>query len=357
MNMSPTRHDTKMNCPYQYWLQYVAGIYPDDDPDSQRVGTNWHSIQETSDLNINEEKALEFIVEDLNKAYETKPDSKTVEDWELERITLLYSFIGHQWYYSNEATMECIATEVKYKVPIKEGVWLSGRIDKIFRRDGLIFVSDYKSTSGSINDESDYWTTLAEETQTNEYLIALHYLVAEAKKGQGPLKDKISRKDQVGGMIYDVWSKPSIRPKKVSQGDTKKFLETGKYFDVGFEIGEDDCAYTINGVFPIVDSSGKAPTIRETAEMFGARLLADIYDRPDFYFARREVARNSTQLDAWVENAMLIDLDIQLKNRYGAWWKNWKACKRKYRCKYFDICHDSGIDVIKEVPHGFVRRY
>jgi hypothetical protein len=40
----------------------------------------------------------------------------------------------------------------------------------------------------------------------------------------------------------------------------------------------------------------KGFAIRETIGMFGARLLNDIYERPEFYFVRREIARTDAEI-------------------------------------------------------------
>ena len=41
-------------------------------------------------------------------------------------------------------------------------------------------------------------------------------------------------------MRYDVWHKPGIKPKKLSQGDSKQFVEDGVYFDEVFEVSQGD---------------------------------------------------------------------------------------------------------------------
>ena len=101
-------------CPQKFRLAYREGLRLIEDTDSQRVGTNWHSIHEVYYEAYNEqadqskddvtdgevihneahEAGWEAVVELLNQRYEKIPASKTPEEWETERQILLMSFMG-----------------------------------------------------------------------------------------------------------------------------------------------------------------------------------------------------------------------------------------------------------------------
>ena len=385
-NLSATSIACWKACPMRYYFRYHLGLVPIEDTDSQRMGTNWHRIQEIADMepggvcecvtihgaDIDSEVSnpncplcsgtgrfpdnpMDAVIAHLNQAYETMPISKTIEEWETERITLLYSLVGYQWYY-NDAGYEVEQLEQKFDLPLRSPTTgrklqarLRGKIDRVFSAGNNRFVHEYKSTSKNIDPDSTYWNHLTLDTQTRLYTYAAKEL------GLG-----------MCGVLYDVWSKPKSRPKKLTQGDSKKFVADGMYCGEKFEvtgdwnqretgIGKLETGGKVNGVSTVIEPGAKPGTfaIRETPKMYGARLLQDITQRPEFYFARREIAHTANDIEKFERQLYNIYKGIRNMTKTDGWWEDENACEATFKCSYLGFCYNH-IDVgPDEVPDGF----
>ncbi|GAI32680.1 unnamed protein product, partial [marine sediment metagenome] len=188
------------------------------------------------------DKAIEY----LNQVYETVPLSKTKEEWLVERAILLYSLCGYNWVYS-EDDYEVVVEELKFSLPIRNpqtnralpNVVLNGKIDKIVRSpNGIYYIDEHKSTSKSLNADSTFWNHLNLDTQTTLYPYAAQQLQLTGQLEQFGIKATDSL---ISGVRYDAWHKPGISPKKLTQADSKKLVETGEYCGEKFEI-----SYSVN---------------------------------------------------------------------------------------------------------------
>ncbi len=317
-------------CPTRFYHKYILGLVPIEETESQRVGTNWHKILEIGDQDA--------VIEHLNEAYATVPMNKTKEEWETERVILLYSFVGYNWYY--EGVMEeyeSIAEEMKFELPLRSltsgralpHVVVKGKIDNIFQ-DGLenYYIRERKSTNKSLDPDSTYWNHLTLDTQTRLYPWA----VAQLDPKYRDIK-----------ILYDVWHKPQIRPKKLTQADSKKFVETGVYLDQKFEVVDygDAGGIHVSGQSVEVEPGKKKGTfaIRETPEMFGARLLKDITERPEFYFCQKEIPRTADDLKQFEQEMFNIYQTMRIMNKNDRWWCCESQCEATFRCPYTEICY------------------
>jgi hypothetical protein len=165
-------------CPTRFRLAYREGIRLDRDTDSQRQGTNWHSMHEVyanalgpfraattggADPTEQNEYALGKVVAHLNDRYADVPRYMTPHEWALERQVLLTCFIAYQWYYTNDP-VEFLASELPFNLPLhlpRTGLPLSmnevqrvGKIDHVIRWQGGICALERKSTSRSIDGDS-----------------------------------------------------------------------------------------------------------------------------------------------------------------------------------------------------------
>ena len=189
--------------------------------------------------------------------------------------------------------------------------------------------------------ECTFWSHLTLDTQTRLYTYAAKQL------GMG----------MVGGR-YDAWHKPGIRPKKLSQADSKKFVYGDQtYCGEKFEVS-DTPTITVNGLQAETEPGAKPGTfaIRETPEMFGARLLQDITTRPEFYFARKEIVHHSTDIEAFQWELFNIYHSIRQMRLRDTWWRNEAACEATYKCSYIDFCYNHVNGGPDDVPENFVKR-
>ena len=395
LNLSATSIGCFKNCPMRYYYRYILGLTPIEDTDSLRVGTNYHRIQEIADAepggvcecvreidsgpetiigdvplpNIesanpncvlcngcgyNPNDPMDAVIRHLNERYSTPPISKTVEEWETERITLLYTLVGYRWWYEQQDEgYEVESLEQSFDIPLvsplsgaKLKARLRGKIDRVFAAGSNRFVHDYKSTSKSIDPDSTFWAHLTLDTQTRLYTYAASQL------GLG-----------MCGVLYDAWHKPGIKPKKLSQADSKKFVgggvqDTNEYCGEKFTIARTLGAVKVNDTVAELEPGAKSGTfaIRETPEMFGARLLQDITQRPEFYFARKEIVHQSNDIEAFQWELFNIYHSIRQMKLREQWWRNEAACEATYKCAYLDFCYNHINLGPDDVPENFVKR-
>jgi len=374
-------------CPMRCYIQYILGYRPIEDTDALRMGTNWHAIQEINGLppggpcpncvpkGAKEAKPdpdcilchgtlklpdniMDAVIAVLNKAYTERPISKSADEWETERIKLLYSLVGYNWYYQNSLQeYEILAQEIKFSIPFLSpasnkrlhGVELTGRIDKILRnkQTGKTFIKEHKSTSSKIEPDSDYWSHLNLDTQTRLYPYALR---------QFPI-DGQYYKD--AGVLFDVWHKPQISPKKLLYADVDTLIETGEYCGQKFEVerkwgGTHEKPTQLIGNWPAEVFPGKSSkfTIRETPAMYGARLLQDICAEPTKYFAQREVPRTEDDINAFGVELYHIYKMLRVFKNTGHWWRNEQQCEATFKCPYISLCYNNITPDERKVPEG-----
>ena len=166
-----------------------------------------------------------------------------------------------------------------------------------------------------------------------------------------------------GGVLFDVWHKPQIKPKKLTFADTKKFMETGEYFGQKFSVGGQKNVG--NKLYIMVDEQeaefeyGKKEgtiAIRETPEMFGMRLLTDISEHPEKHFARKEMAVTDKDLVEFQQELYHIYQTARSMDKINSWYRNDQSCESKFRCSYTSICYEN-IKIDKNnLPNGFKLR-
>lgn len=389
IKMSATSIACFKKCPSLYYKRYILGLAPIEDSDALRVGTNYHRVQEIYDAKpggvcecvrtlrcesekvyepnlsctlcegtgVNPQDPMDAVIRHLNERYSIPPLSKTVEEWETERIMILYTLIGYRWWYEQQdADYTVESLEQSFDIPLLSPTTghklkgrLRGKIDRVFTCGANRFIHDYKSTSKAIDPDSSFWAHLTLDTQTRLYTYAA---------------------DQMGlgmcGVLYDAWHKPGIKPKKLSQGDSKAFVASGEYCGEKFEIttpNKDTPAihtqsFFINGHPTHVEPGKKEGTfaIRETPQMFGARLLDDIYNRPEFYFARKEIVHHSTDIEAFTWELFNIYKSIRSMIRTNTFWHNEHECESTFKCPFIEFCYNNIELGPDEVPDNFTKR-
>lgn len=355
-HLSASALQTFKACPLRYYGAYVQGIRRIEDSEAQRIGTNYHAIHEIAD-------DMDAVVALLNERYGNLPAHVDKEAMEIERIKLLYTLTGYNWYYQND-DLEVIATEIPFEIPVINpetgralpNVINKGKIDKLIRLNGQIFVLDHKSTSSSIAPDSRLWKKLNLDTQMNNYVYAARIL-----QRNGTLDNLLDPEDTIAGAYYDCWHKPGISLKKLSQADSKKFVETGEYCGQKFGVRWDDFGMTgkqdgllINLTPTIIEPGAKEGTfaIRETPEMYGARLLADIVERPEFYFGRKELTKTDEQMERFEWELYNIYQTIKNMKRTGHWYGDESQCEATFSCDYIPYCYENKPITVEDMPEG-----
>lgn len=384
-------------CPTRFRLNYREGLQAVEDTDAQRVGTNWHAIHEVYHTTLSKERARlhaegagqrsddtlqeeaeelarAAVVDHLNQFYADNPPpaSKTCEEWEIERDILNVSFTAYLWYWADDPFRE-VASEVEFHLPVYDprlGLPLPldevarvGHIDHIAQWNGRVVNVERKSTSRSVAPDSAYWERLRKDTQVSMYALAVRDIIETeglvAGFGIDPERTDLADMDW-GNTLYDVWHKPTIKPRNLTQAATAEFVGSGEYCGQTFllESGPDGTVAAVDGV-PITFIDGKrGVAMRETPAMFSARLLEDMTSRPEFYFARKEIARTDADLRKFRQELFNIYQAQKMYERTGCWYENEQQCRATFTCTYVGVCYGVGADAVcdgKTTPPGFRR--
>ncbi len=382
-------------CPTRFRYGYVEGIRADKDTDALRIGSTWHTLLEIATMKpggeclwrnclpdcpicsgaheVADEEPLDRAVRYLDSVYDHVPDWADLTDWAVERQILAVSLAGWLWLYQG-SPIETIERERPFKLPLRNPetgralphVKRVGKIDRIVKWGNRLMVGEYKSTSKAVDGGSTLWDRLNLDSQISHYCLSARELAAA-----GEIDGAVS------GVLYDVWHKPTIRPKKLTQGGTGEFLDTGEYFgqrfevtkmDVGSDYGPCMLVPAVNGEqVEVTFGAEKKPTkknpnperpfaIRETPAMYGARLLTDITERPEFYYARREIARTDADLAAFEWEMYNIYQSMRTMDRSDHWFHNESQCEATFKCSYCPLCYHN-VDVCdgKTTPPGYKR--
>lgn len=361
------------DCPTRFRLAYREGLRLAEDTESQRMGTNWHAMHEVWAIAIGanevteelKENALACVVTHLNERYDHMPTSKTVEEWALEREILLTSFVGYQWYYQNDP-VEFLVSELPFELPVhspRTGLPMPttealrvGKIDHVVRWQGAVCALERKSTTRSIAPDSDYWDKARKDTQVSMYAMAFADMNFASYRMNGL---HLNSGERFGNTLYDVWHKPTIKPAELTQAQTAAFVESGEYFGVKFTVNRiSPEVLNVEGVPTAIIQGKKGYAIRETVQMYGARLLADIYERPDFYFVRREIVRTDQDIQSFRKQLYAVYQNMKAAAKMDLWVENEHQCRATFPCPYIPICYGPGADAVcdgKTTPEKYKR--
>lgn len=305
---------TARNCLRRYDLQYLRRLSPiAEDALPLQVGTLWHKAHEVKAKG--------------GDPYEVIRAGAPSDLW-AKKLEVLYA--AHDWRWK-EDEYETVEAELQFKVKLNIGgfvVNVEGMMDKVLRdADGRQGILDYKTTSESL--DGGYFDRLRMETQVG----GIYSLAYRELFGQFP-----------DFALYDVTRKPTINPKKVTKAEHKRMIQDGDPTYYGWVL--DDASY----------DQLMAGSLEETDAMYGARLLADIGTRPEFYFARRPVYRSAEEI-----NALLLDIKSQVyvieavKDNAIPMPRNPDACTARGHCVFIGLC-ERGEYPGDTIPEGFMRR-
>jgi hypothetical protein len=320
-------------CLRKHLFRYGLGLRSTaDDSRALRVGRAIHLGLEAAERGLDRDAAIATAT----AGYVTVPawavEDEQQFDWAVEREVVARLLAGYLWRWS-EDRIETVAAELPFLLPIvnpETGATtptfqVGGKIDGIVRlADGRLMVRETKTTGQDIGLDSDYWRQLRLDSQISLYLLAARAIGHE-----------------VEGVIYDVIRKPTIRPRKLTKADLRALVLTGKYHEEAVALD------------PAATSDLTRLPDRETPEMYGARLLDDITERPDHYYARVEIPRLESDLEEFRQELWDQQKTLREHERTGRWYRNTASCVTVYgRCSYFDICANA-LDPSVDVPAGF----
>ena len=323
--LTTTRLSSLRRCPRQHYYRFELGLSRIQDATALRFGSAFHLGLACGTIG----EALDVI----DKSYAACPPYMEQYDWDIEHTKVTQLLIGWFWRYDND-DFEILAVEQGFEIPLinpetgapSRTFHLGGKIDKIVSVDNRPHVLEHKTTSEDIGTDSDYWLRLRCDPQLSQYVLGARGLGYDTNK-----------------IIYDVTRKPTIQPKQIPLLD-----------EDGLKIVLDESGDRIfkKSGNPRLTGDAKQgfvlQTRKETHKEYGERLLTDIGDRPDFYYARREVPRLEDELQEFQTELWQQAKQLREAQRYGRWFRNVGKMTCDW-CQFTNLCLQS-IDVDRNNP-------
>jgi hypothetical protein len=242
-------------------------------------------------------------------------------------------FAAYAWYWEGQP-LRVVEPEWTFSAQLASGRVMGGQVDAIVELEDLRRgVLERKTSGENVEAESDYWRRLRMDPQVGIYALA-------CTQRFGSLPSFI---------LYDVVRKPTIQPKSLSQKEVDRMRKeiaacgAAVYFAEGFLAEELE--------LPLSEK-------RESVALYGARLTADIGDRPGYYFGRREVARQEQDYATLRSELLQQTALLQLAESQGCLPRNPDACFTFGRpCDFYQLCSNNVRPRAGDPPpQGYRRR-
>lgn len=306
MSYTNSSLSTARACLTKFDLRYNLKLDHDGaDAEALQVGQAWHKA---------------FDAADPYQALERHAPSLLWNE-KLRRL-----FAAYAWYWKGQP-LNLERTEFTFRVEIG-GVEFEGQIDGIPVIEGRRGILERKTTSDALDAESAFWDRLRLDVQVGVYSLGCGFTPAF--------------------ILYDVVRKPSINPKRLTKAEIAR---------MGAQVRSDGATTYYGDTFSFEDLEAPLEEGRESIALYGARLTADIGNRPDYYFARREVARGTQDIKTLRNNLIAQIRVLEHAQEYGLMHRNPDACNAYGRCTFFSLCEKNiRPEEGDPVPEGFHRR-
>lgn len=328
--LTASRQSTLLQCPRKHYWSFEVGLKADTDANALRFGKAWHTAMEARWKGASYEEALAAAL----------PEGVDLDEIQVAMLSGLLA--GYYARYANEDFIKTVHPEVEFTGTLagSRTFSLAGKIDGLVElHDSRLAINESKTTSDSIAPDSDYWLRLRFNSQLFQYVLAAREMGWD-----------------VATAVYDVVRKPAIEPKQISVLD-----EQGRKV-VNDANGQR--VFKANGEPRESSDSAKGYQLQtriETPEEYADRLARDTQERPDFYFARREVPILEQDLEEFQEQRLTLSRMIlhcrQSEKRFDAhperaWPRNVSelSCRS---CAYNSFCLQNISVDLGNPPSGF----
>ena len=331
--LTHSRQDCFKTCRRKHYYSYELGMRPIHDSRALRMGSAFHDGIDA----LGSGKPLADACEAVRSHYADKPDFADEADWLYECETILRLVCAYQWRWQADS-LTYIATESAFALPLlnpatgaASTIWsLAGKIDGIVRlEDGRLAVKETKTVSEDIGPDSPLWRRLRIDHQISLYI--------HAARRMGHAVDTV---------LYDVIRKPTIAPTSVPIVDAD-----------GIKIVLDSHGERVRNANKTWKQTGDTErgyslqTRPMSVNEWGAKLTADIAERPAYYFARVEVPRLDQDVIEYQHELWDIQREIREAQRTGRHYRTVNRNTCQY-CAYFEPC-TNGADITSSPPNGF----
>ncbi len=340
--LTHSRMNSFKRCRRRHWWEYEIGLRKDTDARALRMGSAGHAGLDA----LKHGKELYQALEDVADFYATVPEGVEPYDWEIERETVECLVTGYQWRWANEV-MPVMVSEAPFRLPLTNPdtgapstIWkLAGKVDGVVEIGNRLAVLEHKFISDDLALDGDYWRRLQLDAQISLYVWAAR------KQGW-----------ECHGVLYDVVRKPTIRPSAVPILDAD-----------GLKIVLDEAGNRVyNKPKKKADTIGPPRQTGDTAlgytlqtrpmspEEWGDKLLGDIKERPEWYYARVEIARLDSDLDEMRDEVWDIQKTLRDTQAKGRWYKTVSRDTCPF-CPFFGLCTSRFDPSTGEIPEGFIK--
>ncbi len=335
--LTNSRTNSFKTCRKRHWWEYEIGFRKETDAKALRMGTAGH---EGLDL-LKRGEPLGSAIEAISLIYQHCPEGVDEWDWQIERETIESLVAGYKWRWES-SDITVLANEESFQLPLSNPatgsvskIWdLAGKIDGIVElEDKRNAVMEHKFLGEDLDLNSDLWRRLQMDSQISIYVHA-----ARRKGWQG-----------VETILYDAIRKPAIKPVQVPIRDDNEFKI------VLDRNGER--VLTKQGKPRETASKGDGYVLQSrqmTPAEWSIKLLADIGERPDFYFARVEIARLDSDIEEMLYELWDIQKTMREAQRSDRWYKTVTRNSCPF-CAFFGLCSSRFDPATGEVPEGFVK--
>jgi hypothetical protein len=308
--LTHSRLQSFRTCPRKHFYEYELAMRPAGRAKTLRMGSAFHEALDQLAKGATADDVYAFVAD----VYRDTPDGVPEEDHAAEGAMVAALVIGYEWRW-REQPLAIVASEDQFTFPIRNPETgkptplfeAGGKYDKIVRLDdGRLALMEHKTTSDSLEPNSDYWRRLRLDTQITGYMDG-------ARANGYPVET----------VIYDVVRKPAYKPRRITKAEAAQIVTTGEWF--GWRMPEGDN--------PIPE--------RETPPMFMARVLAEITAAPERFFQRVEIPRNDADREEYRHELWQQQQAIRQAQLTGRWFRNTGACLKPYKCPYFSLCSDN----------------
>lgn len=329
--LTSSRMNKLLDCPRAHFWSYEIGLKPQRSGDALRFGSAWHRAMESLAKSWDYDAAL----------LAAAADKDVPDEFTLATIAGLLAGYMARWTGSVECGGLRVA-EIEFRRPISgsRSFDAAGKIDQLYI-NGTARLMEHKTTGDSLSDDSDYWMRLRANPQIIQYAL-------EVRERRGELPD----------VMYDVVRKPEISPRSavpdLDEQGRKIVLNADGTRAVNSRTGEPKASAN-------VEKGERMSSHVETPTEFADRLAADCRERPDFYFARREVPILQADIEEFIANRLAIGRMILgyrqdekiVGEPHMAWPKHLhgRVCQS---CEYKSFCLQNLTPDLQHPPTGFV---
>ena len=322
--LTASRMACLMACPRKHYWRYERKLRAVRDAAPLRFGTAWHKALEARFNGQGYEDCLAAALETSNE----------IDPYEAATLQGLLSAYW-QHYGPAETGVTGVQPEVGFDAAIDgtRRFVAAGKIDGVgFAPDARLVLVEHKTVGEDISDTSDYWQRLMRNDQICQYVLG-----ASAFYGR-----------EIDTVIYDVARKPLTKP-----ADNVPFVdENGLKIVIG---ADGNRVMKKNGEPKQTADKEKGEYVmgaKETPEAYAQRICDDACARPDFYFARKEIAVTHDALEEFKANRLEIVRLIQHYRRRNYWPLNHGPMSCRL-CEYAAFCLMGHAPAVGEAPEGF----